>query len=267
MLTSTKNPRIQRIRKLQSSARTRRVEGSFVVEGIRLAEEALDAGWNPEFIIYTPDINPRGQQVVDGFASKGTEVLPVAPHVMQAASDTQTPQGILALLPLQALPIPESPDFIVIPDGVRDPGNLGSILRTALAAGVDAILLPPGNVDPLSPKVLRAGMGAHFKLPVHQMGWDEINSVAESRNLAAYLADSSGGCSFHETDFQFPLALLIGGEAAGAGGEAHKLATRRVHIPMTGEVESLNSAVAAALLMFEVVRQRRLPVAGGVYDE
>ena len=100
MLTSIKNPRIQQIRKLQSSARTRRKEGLFVVEGVRLVEEAMMAGWQPTIVLFTEDINERGQQVVDHFRAAGSEVLVVAPHVMEATSDTQTPQGILAVLPI-----------------------------------------------------------------------------------------------------------------------------------------------------------------------
>jgi TrmH family RNA methyltransferase len=187
----------------------------------------------------------------------GAEVLSVAPHVMQTASDTQTPQGILAVLPIQRLPIPERANFVSILDGVRDPGNLGTILRTALAAGMDAVLLPPGTVDPFSPKVVRAGMGAHFKLPIHTLEWDEIRQIAKSLHLILYLADSSGGQPHHKSDFVSPLALIIGGEAEGAGVEAQGLAASRVHIPMPGEAESLNAAVAAAVLMFEVVRQRQ----------
>jgi TrmH family RNA methyltransferase len=262
MLTSTKNPRIQRIRKLQNSRSMRRKEGLFVVEGVRLTEEAFQAGRRPSLVLYTDDINLRGQKIIDGYTSQGVEVVQVAPHVMQVASDTQTPQGILALLPIQTLPIPDNPDFLVIPDSIRDPGNMGTILRTALAASVSAVIIPPKTADPFSPKVIRAAMGAHFKLPILQLDWDEIRHLVEEQNLTIYLADSSGGQSHHEANFQTPLALIIGGEADGAGQKAQKLANQRVFISMAGGVESLNSAVAAAVLMFEVVHQRKLPEPG-----
>jgi TrmH family RNA methyltransferase len=259
MLTSTKNPRIQRIRKLQNSARTRRKEGVFVIEGVRLVEEAFLAGWHPEFLIYTQSISPRGNKIVRGFASQEVEVTLVADHVMDAASDTQNPQGILALLPLKPLPIPERLDFILILDGLRDPGNLGTIMRTSLAAGTDGVILTPGTVDPYGPKVTRAAMGAHFKLPIQQLAWDEINALVKGHHLTSYLADSAGGKPHYESDFQAPLALILGGEAAGAGNEAAKLAVQHVHIPMMAETESLNAAAAAAVLMFEVLRQREVP--------
>lgn len=256
MLTSIKNPRIQQIRKLQGSSRTRREEGLFVIEGIRLVEECLQAGWEPQAILYTPDLNQRGLDLVEQFIIQGRAVTPVAPHVMQAASDTQTPQGILAVLPWRAVRRPENLDFVVVVDGVRDPGNMGTILRTATAAGVQALFIPPGNVDPLVPKVVRAAMGAHFKLAIEQLDWAGIQQVLDQQGLVTYLADSSSGPPYAQCDFRTGTALVIGGEAAGAGQEAQHAVAQQVHIPMTGQVESLNAAVAAAVLMFEVVRQR-----------
>jgi TrmH family RNA methyltransferase len=259
MLTSTKNPRIQHIRKLQNSRVLRYKEGLFVVEGVRLVEEAFQAGKRPTLVLYTEDISIRGQQIIDGYISDGVEVFPAAPHVLQAASDTQTSQGILAILPIQSNPIPDNPDFIVIPDGVRDPGNLGTILRTALAAGVSAVILPPESVDPFSPKVIRAAMGAHFKLPIISMEWEQIHHLVNTEHLTVYLTETSGGQPHHKADFQAPLALIIGGEAHGVGQKAQILAVKRVTIPMAGGVESLNTAIAAAVLMFEVVHQRQYP--------
>jgi len=227
-----------------------------VVEGIRLVEESLQAGWEPQMVLYTPDLNPRGLELVERFGAQGVAVIPVAPQVMQAASDTQTPQGILAVLPWRVVKRPAKLDFVVVVDGVRDPGNMGTILRTATAAGVQALFIPPGNVDPLAPKVVRAAMGAHFKLAVEQLAWPEIRQVLARQELVSYLADSSGGQPYAQFDFRTGTALVIGGEAAGAGQEAQYSAARRVHIPMAGEVESLNAAVAAAVLMFEVARPR-----------
>lgn len=256
MLTSVKNPRIQQIRKLQSSSRARREAQLFVAEGIRLVEEAYHAGWIPQNVLYTTDLNSRGQELVAQFMAQRVEVTAVAPHVMRVASDTQSPQGILAVLPWQALSPPEKLDFIVLVDGVRDPGNLGTMLRAALAAGVQAVYLPPGNVDPLAPKVVRGAMGAHFKLAVAALSWVEIRQVITRHNLFVFLADSAGGQPYTQCDLKLPLALMIGGEASGAGQEALQLASQRMHIPMASQVESLNAAVAAAVLMFEVARQR-----------
>ena len=114
MLTSLKNPKIQRITRLQAQARTRRKEGAFVVEGVRLTEEAFQAGWQPELVLYSDDLSSRGQQLVRGFQERGIEVLAVSSQVMRAASDTQTPQGILAVLPIPEVSVPTPLKFIFI---------------------------------------------------------------------------------------------------------------------------------------------------------
>ena len=254
MITSVQNPKIQWVRKLQTQPRLRREEGLFVVEGVRLVEEALAAGWQASLVLFTEELSERGTQVVQGFARLGAQVEKVSPGVMAAASDTQTPQGLLAVVQTRLLPFPERLDFVLVVDGVRDPGNLGTILRVAAAAGAQAVLLPPGNVDGWAPKVLRAAMGAHFRLPLRSLDWDALNDLLYG--LPVYLADAGSGLPYTQADLRAPLALMVGGEAAGAGQQGQKLASHRIHIPMPGEMESLNAAAAAAVLMFEVVRQR-----------
>jgi TrmH family RNA methyltransferase len=257
MITSSHNPKIQSVRALQSQPKARRERQAFVVEGVRLAEEALASGWPAELVLYTGDLEPRGQAVVAGFVARGTPVEEVAPSVMRAASDTQTPQGILAVLSQRDLPLPDALDFVFIPDGVRDPGNLGSMLRTAAAAGAGAVWLPPGATDAFAPKVVRSGMGAHFRLPLRVCAWDEIGRLVRAAGLCVYLAAASEGLPYTQADFRQPVALVVGGEARGAGREALALAHQRVNIPMPGGAESLNAAAAAAILLFEVVRQRK----------
>lgn len=257
MITSSKNPKIQYVRSLLGRAKDRREAQAFVVEGVRLAEEALSAGWEADLLLFTAGLSERGRAVVEGFAARGAPVEEVAPEVMRSAGDTQSPQGILAVLPVRSLPAPESLDFAFIPDGVRDPGNLGTMLRTAAAAGVGAVFLPPGTVDPYAPKVVRAGMGAHFRLPILVETWEEIGAWLAHTSLTPYLAAAGQGQAYTLADFRAPTALVIGGEAQGAGAEAEHLARWRLHIPMPGRAESLNAAVAAGIILFEVVRQRR----------
>jgi TrmH family RNA methyltransferase len=254
MITSTQNQKIKQIRALQAQARSRRKAGAFVIEGVRLAGEVLKSGWAAQLLLFSGDLNPSGMGMVEAFAASGTRVEEVTPQVMRTASDTQTPQGILVVLPMQELPIPDKFDFIFIPDGVRDPGNLGTMLRTAAAAGVDLVLLPEGTVDVFAPKVVRAAMGAHFYLPLRSLSWKEIHQMIEERSLHIYLADVGGEKVYHQVDYQLPLALVIGGEAAGAGEYARKLADHRIKIPMSGKLESLNAASAAAILLFDINR-------------
>jgi TrmH family RNA methyltransferase len=175
---------------------------------------------------------------------------------MGAASDTQNAQGILLLLPLKSLPLPPTLDLVLILDQVRDPGNLGTLLRGAAAAGVGAVFLPPEGVDPFSPKVLRGAMGAHFRLPIHSLSYAEIEAHCREHGLAVLVAAANQGQSHTSTDLTRPTALIIGGEADGPSQAVQKLAAGHIHIPMPGESESLNAAMAGTILLFEVVRQR-----------
>ncbi|OGO33914.1 MAG: hypothetical protein A2W35_03745 [Chloroflexi bacterium RBG_16_57_11] len=254
MITSTANPKIKWVRLLQAHSRERRQAGAFVVEGVRLVEEALAAGWEARLVLYTEDLSERGRLVVDGFAARSAPLEQVSAEVLRAASDTETPQGLLAVLTQRLLPLPATVDLVFIPDRVRDPGNLGTMLRTALAAGVGAVFCPPETVDAFSPKVLRAGMGAHFRLPIHSLDWEAI--APHLAPLKVFLAAKDEGLACTQADFRPPLALIIGGEAEGAGPQARRLANACVHIPMPGGGESLNAAVAAGILLFEVLRQR-----------
>jgi RNA methyltransferase, TrmH family len=260
MITSVHNPKIQTIRTLQSHSKARREEGAFVIEGVRLAEEALQATWEAQLVLCTTHLDSRGQSVVEGFSARGVPVEQVSDRVFAAISETETPQGLLAVLKLQALPIPATPDFLLVLDGVRDPGNLGTILRSAAAAGVQAVLLSPGSADAFAPKVVRAGMGAHFRLPIRQLSWEQIKATLHPSpvGLRVYLAEAAAGTPYTWADFRSPLALVIGGEAEGAGQQAASLTTDKVHISMPGGSESLNAGVAASILLFEVVRQRGL---------
>ncbi|MEO8355039.1 MAG: RNA methyltransferase [Chloroflexota bacterium] len=253
MITSNQNSKIKLVRALLGRAKERREANAFVVEGVRLMEEAVKSNWGFQFALYDETLNERGKSEVESLRLRGVDIEMVSPDLIKSLSETETPQGILAVLDIKQLPITNSPDFLLIPDQIRDPGNLGTLLRTAAAAGVRAVLLTPETTDVFAPKVVRAGMGAHFRLPIHSMDWDEIKAI--TKGLQVYLADMDGQ-SCWETDLRQPLALIVGSESAGASDEAQNLATKKMSIPMFGNVESLNAAVAGSVLMFEVVRQR-----------
>lgn len=253
MITSGQNPKLKLVRALQGRAKERREAGLFVVEGVRLVEEAIKAGWPFHFVLFSDTLSERGKELLKTLAAAQVEVEEASGDLLQNVSETETPQGILAVLQLDQLPITDSPDFLLIPDQIRDPGNLGTLLRTAAGAGVQAVLLPPETADAFAPKVLRSGMGAHFRLPIHSMIWEEIGICV--RNMQIFLADMHGR-SCWETDLRRPLALIIGGEAEGASEEAQRLVSHKISIPMPGNIESLNAGVAGSVLMFEVVRQR-----------
>ena len=253
MITSSQNPKLKIVRALLGRAKERREAGAFVVEGVRLVEEAQAGNWRFRFALYDASLNERGSSLVEQLLSRGVEVEEVSEHLMKSLSDTETPQGILAVLEFNRLPVPSSPNFLLIPDQIRDPGNLGTLFRTAAAAGVQAVFVPPETTDAFGPKVVRSGMGAHFRLPIQPMRWEKIRR--ETKDLQVYLADMDGR-SFWESDLRQPLALIVGSEAEGASDQAREVATQKISIPMSGDIESLNAGVAGSVLMFEVVRQR-----------
>ncbi len=261
MITSTRNPKIKDIRRLQARSKARRERKAFVIEGVRLLEEALRHDRTPELIIHTRDLDERGLTLIDSFKERGALIEPVSEQVFQQASDTETPQGILAVIPLPAPERSRPVDFLVVTDQIRDPGNLGTILRSAAAAGVDELLMPPGTVDAFAPKVVRAGMGAHFQLSLASTSWQNISRRIEG--LTVFTADAHQGIPCWEADFSQPSALIIGSEAHGPGEQARRLTDTWVHIPMPGRAESLNAGVALAVLLFEVVRQRHYQGQGG----
>ena len=260
MITSAQNPKIQLLRTLLNRRKDRQAAGQFIAEGVRLVEEALQAGLRPETLYYSQTLSPRGLQIVEDYRRQKVDVEEVLPSLMDSLTQTETSQGLLAIFPLVSLPLPDRLNFVIILDNLRDPGNLGTILRSAAAAKVDAVLLTPGTTDAFAPKVLRAGMGAHFRLPILEMQWQAILSLTRDRTtppLKCFLAEAATAApSCWSLDLRQPLALIIGGEAEGASAEARSAADQLISIPMPGSSESLNAAVAAGILIFEVIRQR-----------
>jgi TrmH family RNA methyltransferase len=254
-ITSVKNPKIKEVRALQSRTKTRREAGVFVVEGVRLAEEAVAAGWHTQLCLYTSELSPRGLDLVRSLSDSKAPVELVAEHVMKSVSDTQSPQGILLVMEQQVLPLPEHPELLLVLDRMQDPGNAGTLIRSAAAAGFDAVFLTEGSVDGFSPKVLRAGMGAHFRMPVLTAPTIEIVELCQLHGLLLWSASVDAGQIYTDANLRAPLAIVIGGEAHGVGEPLHD-SSNLVHIPMPGGGESLNAAAAGAVLIFEVVRQR-----------
>ncbi len=256
MLTSAQNSKLKLVRTLGGRAKERREAGAFLAEGVRLVEEALKAGWPFEFVLYSDQLSQRGLHLQHKLQDEGIETIQVKAELLQSLSETETSQGILAVLKDHQVDARDEPDFVVILDSIRDPGNLGTLLRSAAASGVQTAFLPPETTDAFAPKVVRAGMGAHFRVPIREVDWERIGLITDSLDLQVYLADARGR-SCWEVDLRQPLALIIGGEAEGPSAEARKLAKVKSGIPMPGRAESLNAAVAGSVLMFEVVRQRR----------
>ncbi|MBI3244477.1 MAG: RNA methyltransferase [Chloroflexi bacterium] len=262
MLTSLANDRVKLVRALQSQRKAREKEGQFVVEGARLVEEALRANAPVDFALHTNDLDDRARAVLGQLRRRGATLVEVSPEVIKACSDTEHPQSVLAVLPITNNQLLKAGNWLlVICDRLSDPGNLGTLLRSAAAAGVDAALLAPGTVDAFNPKVVRAGMGAHFRLPIESLTWDKIGEkvkglqvrMAEARSPISNLKSQ---ISYDQADWTQPSAFIISSEADGPSEAARACAAESVFIPMPGETESLNAAVAGSVILFEAVRQR-----------
>lgn len=257
MISSPDNPKVRAARALLKR-KGREQAGQCLAEGVQLIADAMRAGIIPALIFFLASArqNPRVAALLEQASRAGVPAWELSPTAFGTLSDTTTSQGVIAVLPISALQPPTNPSLILILDQVRDPGNVGTILRSAEAAGVDLALLMVGCADAWSPKVLRAGMGAHFRLPLRTgVTGDEIARWLGSRPL--WLADPHGELVYDEIDWCVPCAVALGGETAGFSSQVEALGRGRVAIPMAGGAESLNVAMAATVLLFEAARQRR----------
>lgn len=228
-----------------------------MVEGVRLGEEALRSGAVPRLVVHGETLSARAAELVNAFSRRGASVLPVAEHVLKACADTESPQGLLLVVPRAELPFPRGASLLVVADGLADPGNLGSLLRTCLAAGAEGVILTRGSVDPYNPKVVRGAMGAHFHLPILRA--DAPDLAGSLAGLSIWIAQPRGGTPYHQLDARTPMALVVGGEAHGPSATWRDRAQGTISVPMSGAVESLNAVVAAAVILFEIRRQRGSP--------
>jgi TrmH family RNA methyltransferase len=239
-------------------ATIRRKEQLFVVEGVRLVEDALRARARPELVLVCREQlrrTPRGAALEHQVAD--FRWLPVSERVLDTVTDTVSPQGVIAVFPIpRLLPRLEPSPIVLVLDQVRDPGNAGTILRSAEACGIAGMVVFVDSVDAYSPKVVRAGMGAHFRITIlDDMTWDRLLPLVRER--PRHLAVASDGIPYDQVDWQRDSTLIIGGEADGASVAAAKAATDRITIPMSGPTESLNAAMAATILLFDAARVRR----------
>lgn len=250
MITSDSNPKIKYIYRLNQDRRFRQQEKQFVVEGTRWVKELVEAQLPPTLLLATEEWVAQNPQLAH------LSPLLVTTAVLKHASDTQTPAGVLAVAPQPALPWPVNPTFLLFLDTIRDPGNLGTILRSAAAAGVEGVWLSPGCVDPFNSKVVRSSMGAILRLPIQSLGWEQMPNLLTPYTL--YLADGEAQTSYTAVDWQKPAVLLVGSEAEGASSPTRQLPLTPIAIPMQRQTESLNAAMAASIILFEAARQKGL---------
>ncbi|MBR2822353.1 MAG: RNA methyltransferase [Clostridia bacterium] len=253
-ITSLKNPRILAWKSLKEP-RGRKAHRAFLAEGKRMAEEALRSGFPVRALLLREDC------LKDGMDALAAANLPEQPpvfllpeHVFSAVCDTKTPQGVAAVLDLQ--PKPLSGNRFLALDGLQDPGNVGTILRTADAAGFDGAILSPDCADVFSPKVLRATMGSIFRVGLSFPESLPERLEALKREGFSVLSSQLDGEPFYARQgVGEKVVLVIGNEGSGVSGPVRAVATHRLRLPMRGGAESLNAAIAAGIMMYELTRE------------
>lgn len=257
MITSTSNQQVKRLLQLQSKSKSRNEEKVFVVEGVRMYMEVPEKDVEKVYISESLYNRKKLDLKLERFEY---EILSDA--VFKHVSDTKTPQGILCVLrqkkyDIKTLLQKENPHFVVL-DNLQDPGNLGTIIRTAEAAGVDAVFMSRDTVDIYNPKTIRSTMGSIYRMPfIYVEDLCELLEEFRKKEIYSYAAHLNGKQSYDKEDYQKGTAILIGNEGNGLRDIVTEKADVLVQIPMYGQVESLNAAIAASVLMFEVSRQRR----------
>lgn len=254
IITSAQNNRVKQARLLLGSAKRRRNEDKIVLEGLRLIFDAIETGAMPDYLLLREEVNTSSDDwamVLIQLAAKQTPILYVESGLFNELSDTQNSQGVLGVFATPSVPMPNDPNLLLIVDHVTDPGNLGTILRSAVAGGVDGVVMISGTVDPYNPKVVRSAMGAHFRMPIIRHTWEQITELG----LPLLGADAGGESTIYDVDWREPIGLIIGGETYGLSEEAQSVATQLISIPMMGG-ESLNAAMATTVILFEAIRQR-----------
>ncbi|MGH3188621.1 MAG: TrmH family RNA methyltransferase [Streptosporangiaceae bacterium] len=268
MITSAANPLVKRIR-LLADRRHRRQEGAFVVEGTQPVGRAFEAGWEVEVLIVAPDLlTDTAATIVAAQRARGIRVARLSTELFGRISDREGPSGLAAIVRGTLSPpgdLPTGPGSVhVALHEIGNPGNLGTIIRTADAAGAAGVVLIGDTVDPFAPSAVKASMGSLFAVPVAHMA-DAGAFFCWARTAGVQVLATSGHADSEHwsTRYRPPLAILLGSEGAGLPADMLAQADERIRIPMTGTPESLNLAVAAGVMLYEVRRQLTRADAGG----
>lgn len=264
-ISSADNAKVKLVRKL-ASRKGRNEEGRFVAEGLNLVSEMIAREIDIDFIMAADDFDPgsdeRALAVRDYMEAQDSTACTVSRSIFDKLTDAEHGIDMLAVVQtdkkgteyIETLP---SEACILVCDRVQDPGNIGTMIRTAVAAGYGAVMLLPGTVDVYSPKVLRATAGMVFEIPIiHAADEADFIDAAKSRGLRIAVSVPSGGAAYYDEDLSEGIALVVGNEGAGISESIIDKADVRVTLPMKDGIESLNAAIAAAILMYEAIRSK-----------
>jgi len=255
MITSTSNSQVKYLVQLQNKSKIRKENKEFVVEGIKMVEEAPKDRIVKIYV--SENFTKSNEEIVNKI---GVEYEIVSDNVFSQMSDTKTPQGILAIVKMVDYSIEDlikDIPLIAIIENLQDPGNLGTIIRTGEGAGISGVLMSANTVDIYNPKTIRSTMGSIFRVPfVYENEFLNAIDFIRNRNVAIYAAHLDGKNSYTAEKYIGPSAFLIGNESNGLSDETAKKADILIKIPMCGKVESLNAAIATTVLLYEAKRQR-----------
>jgi TrmH family RNA methyltransferase len=262
LITSSTNPLIKDSLNILKKNRRKR-PAVMLIEGVRLIETALQAGARIERVFFTESMAAReeGLKMLEMFGRRKDRVFEISDRLMDRLSDTESPQGIVAVVSYRPTALEEvkmsARPLVTVLDGLQDPGNLGTIIRTSDAAGADAVVLLPGTCDPFTPKPLRASAGSVFNIPVVETELATLMKWTKEKGLLLLVTARDAADTLYEADLERPVAFAFGNEAHGASRELRKAADLVVGIPVYGKAESLNVGSAAAICLYEAVRKRR----------
>jgi TrmH family RNA methyltransferase len=260
-LSSASNPRVKEWAKLLER-KYRDREGKFLLEGVHLVKEALDAGWPLEVVAFdeSTGVLEEFENYIEGNLQGRPQWISVSPDIIAKCSETGTPQPIFAVAskrpPQKEAIFGTSLGLVAVLDGVQDPGNVGTIVRSAAASGATAVVLGKGTADLYNPKTIRATMGALFHVPVLEADLTELLPEAKRKGIAVAGTSLQASLSCYDYDFRRSVWLVFGSEGSGMSMPVSAMVDDNVIIPMTGRTESLNVAMAATILLFEAQRQR-----------
>jgi TrmH family RNA methyltransferase len=260
-ITSPSNPQIKEAVTIRESGR-KKGRSTFLIEGLHLIDAAIRAGAEIDRVFFTDSFSAgrEGREMLKTLAKANRNMFEVAPGLLNKIADTETPQGVVAVVTYFSLALDKlrlaDPPLLAVADGIQDPGNLGAIIRTSDAAGADGVLLLPGACDPFMSKTVRATAGSIFNIPVvHTDRQDLLEWIKEKRiHLAVTAADAPK--SVFDAALDMPVALVFGNEARGVSEQLRRATDLLIRIPIYGKAESLNVATAAAICLYEAVRQR-----------
>ncbi|MFA0731489.1 MAG: hypothetical protein LKKZDAJK_002253 [Candidatus Fervidibacter sp.] len=265
LITSRHNEVFKFLRSL-TEPQTRKKQGAFLLDGATFVAEALnDVPTLVRLVVLTPSFaeTERGRQIIAKADSQGVPIVLMAPELLDELAPSETPQGVLAAIAQptwerwERMTIPSFATFVIL-EGVQDPTNVGAILRTAAAVGVAAVFYTKGTADPFSPKAVRASAGSILQLPVLPIfSVGEMHRRLKEQGVQLVATVPQGGIDCFDADYAHRVALVIGNEARGVSTETLQLADLKVSVPMQSKVASLNAAVAAAIILYELFRRRR----------